>query len=44
MTNEGESAFQEAADYLMSLQPVPSFKYNPGLTHIAHDYMKEIQK
>lgn len=44
MTNEGDEAFKEAAEYLEKISPVASFKYSPGLTHIAHDYMKEIQK
>ena len=44
MTNEGEEAFKEASEFLLSLYPITKFKYNPGLTHVAHDYMKEIQK
>lgn len=44
MTNEGAEAFIEAEEYLKNLKPVSPFKYSPGLTHVAHDYMKEIQK
>ena len=44
MTNEGEDAFKEAADIIQKMSPVPSLKYSPGLNHVAHDYMKEIQK
>ena len=44
MTNEGEEAFKEASEFLLSLYPITKFKYSPGLTHVAHDYMKEIQK
>lgn len=44
MTNEGSDAFVEAAEFLENSNPISKLKYSPGLTHIAHDYMNEIQK
>jgi hypothetical protein len=44
MTNEGADAFIEAAEFLENKNPISKLKYSPGLTHIAHDYMNEIQK
>lgn len=44
MTNEGESAFREASEFLEKAEPVKQFRYNPGLTHVAHDFMKEIEQ
>lgn len=44
MTNEGESAFKEASEFLEKAAKMKPFKYNPGLTHVAHDFMKEIEQ
>jgi hypothetical protein len=44
MTTEGPSAFEEVAKYLDNLDAMDPLKYSPGLTHAAHDTMKQIQK
>jgi hypothetical protein len=44
MTTEGPSAFEEAARFLDNLDAMEPLKYSAGLTHVAHDALKDIQK
>lgn len=44
MTTEGPSAFEEAARFLDNLDALEPLKYCAGLTHVAHDALKDIQK
>jgi hypothetical protein len=44
MTAEGPAAFEEAASFLDNLDKLDPLKYSPGLTHIAHDILTDIQK
>lgn len=44
ITSEGSKAFEEAAKVLDNLDSLNELKYSPGLTHTAHDALKEIQK
>lgn len=44
MTKEGEAAFKDAAEFLEEAPKVKQLQYNAGLSHIAHDILKEQQK
>jgi hypothetical protein len=43
-TTEGPTAFEEAVGVLEITPPLEALKYSPGLTYIAHDSLKYIQK
>ena len=43
-TEEGASAYQEAADFLSTRKPINSLKLNYSLCMIANEYLSEIQK
>lgn len=42
MTTEGESAFEEAAEYLEKQQPIKPVKFSKGLTNVSQDAIKKI--
>jgi hypothetical protein len=44
MTTEGAKAFEEAAKFLDNHDSRDPLKYSPGLTHVAHEALKDIQK
>lgn len=43
MTNEGVSAYKEAISFLEKSKTYSPIKYSPGLSHIAHDYNKNLE-
>lgn len=42
MTNEGISAYNEAANFLTTVKALPPMTYSPGLSHLAHDFIKDL--
>lgn len=44
MTTEGVDAYKEAVQFLSTAPSgIPPMKYSPGLSHIAHDFIKDLQ-
>lgn len=43
MSKEGAAAFQEAANFLSEMNPLPELKPSKGLMNIARDYLEQIQ-
>lgn len=43
MTNEGIDAFNEASNFLSKMKSLNQMTYSAGLSHIAHDFIKDLQ-